>query len=259
MELAVQGALELKHGYFSTEHILLGLINDETFATLFREEYEVLPENLRKDIEKIIEPGCAVVVNEDIPGTPGVNRVIEYSRVEAERCGRDVVEASDILVGLLRESNGVGAQVLMNNGLRLEEVREKTLRLVRSGNLEGKVASVEDSEVKGDSDYWLTPKADIGFRDFLKAKGYEVPLSKDEGSIQFGDEFVGDIYLDDSVMVRYDKESVSQIDCAFDLVKILDANNVRYEEKPSRKEALRVVESHLDFTQGLIDRLMGHD
>ena len=98
------------------------------------------------EVEKLVQSGPEMVTVGKLPQTPRAKKVIEYSMEEARNLNHSYVGTEHILLGLLREQEGVAAQVLMNLGLKLEDVREEVLNLLGHG-LERvpKLASVADA------------------------------------------------------------------------------------------------------------------
>src|SRR5438045_4599223 len=131
MQLANQEAQRFYHEYIGTEHILLGLIKEGggIGATVLK-NLEVDPRKLRLEVEKIVQSGPDMVTMGKLPQTPRAKKVIEYSIEEARNLNHNYVGTEHLLLGLLREQEGVAAQVLMNLGLKLEDVREEVLNLL---------------------------------------------------------------------------------------------------------------------------------
>ena len=88
---------------------------------------------IRLEVEKLVQSGPDMVTMGKLPQTPRAKKVIEYSMEEARNLNHNYVGTEHILLGLLREQEGVAAQVLMNLGLKLEEVREEVLNLLGHG------------------------------------------------------------------------------------------------------------------------------
>ena len=127
MQLANQEAQRFNHEYIGTEHILLGLIKEGSgVAANVLKNLEVDLRKIRLEVEKLVQSGPDMVTMGKLPQTPRAKKVIEYSMEEARNLGHNYVGTEHILLGLLREQEGVAAQVLMNLGLKLEEVREAT-------------------------------------------------------------------------------------------------------------------------------------
>ncbi len=91
---------------------------------------------IRLEVEKLVQSGPEMVTVGKLPQTPRAKKVIEYSMEEARNLNHSYVGTEHILLGLLREQEGVAAQVLMNLGLKLDDVREEVLNLLGHG-LEG--------------------------------------------------------------------------------------------------------------------------
>jgi len=134
MQLANQEAQRFNHEYIGTEHILLGLIKEGSgVAANVLKNLEIDLRKIRQEVEKLVQSGPDMVTMGKLPQTPRAKKVIEYSMEEARNLGHNYVGTEHILLGLLREQEGVAAQVLMNLGLKLEEVREEVLNLLGHG------------------------------------------------------------------------------------------------------------------------------
>jgi ATP-dependent Clp protease ATP-binding subunit ClpC len=137
MQLANQEAQRFNHEYIGTEHVLLGLIKEGSgVAANVLKNLDVDLRKIRLEVEKLVQSGPDMVTMGKLPQTPRAKKVIEYSMEEARQLNHNYVGTEHILLGLLREQEGVAAQVLMNLGLKLEEVREEVLNLLGHG-LEG--------------------------------------------------------------------------------------------------------------------------
>ena len=137
MQLANQEAQRFNHEYIGTEHVLLGLIKEGSgVAANVLKNLDVDLRKIRLEVEKLVQSGPDMVTMGKLPQTPRAKKVIEYSMEEARNLNHNYVGTEHILLGLLREQEGVAAQVLMNLGLKLEEVREEVLNLLGHG-LEG--------------------------------------------------------------------------------------------------------------------------
>lgn len=134
MQLANQEAQRFNHEYIGTEHILLGLIKEGSgVAANVLKNLDVDLRKIRLEVEKLVQSGPDMVTMGKLPQTPRAKKVIEYSMEEARNLNHNYVGTEHILLGLLREQEGVAAQVLMNLGLRLEDVREEVLNLLGHG------------------------------------------------------------------------------------------------------------------------------
>ena len=138
MQLANQEAQRFNHEYIGTEHVLLGLIKEGSgVAANVLKNLDVDLRKIRLEVEKLVQSGPDMVTMGKLPQTPRAKKVIEYSMEEARNLNHNYVGTEHILLGLLREQEGVAAQVLMNLGLKLEDVREEVLNLLGHGMDEG--------------------------------------------------------------------------------------------------------------------------
>ncbi|MDI9434349.1 MAG: ATP-dependent Clp protease ATP-binding subunit [Sedimentisphaerales bacterium] len=134
MALANQEAQRFNHEYIGTEHILLGLVKEGSGvgATVLK-NLDVDIKKLRLEVEKLVKSGPDMVTMGKLPQTPRAKKVIEYAIEEARALNHNYVGTEHILLGLLRESEGIAAQVMMNLGLKLEDVRQEVLNLLGAG------------------------------------------------------------------------------------------------------------------------------
>ncbi|HUV42114.1 MAG TPA: ATP-dependent Clp protease ATP-binding subunit [Sedimentisphaerales bacterium] len=135
MALANQEAQRFNHEYIGTEHILLGLVKEGSGvgATVLK-NLDVDVKKLRLEVEKLVKSGPDMVTMGKLPQTPRAKKVIEYAIEEARALNHNYVGTEHILLGLLRETEGIAAQVMMNLGLRLEDVRQEVLNLLGAGS-----------------------------------------------------------------------------------------------------------------------------
>jgi hypothetical protein len=130
LTLAQDEALRFCHNYIGTEHILLGLVAEgEGVAAKVLGSLGVELENVRKAVELVIGRGERQVVGE-IGLTPRAEKVIELARDEGRRLGHDYVGTEHILLGLIREGEGVAAGVLESLGVKLEKVRGEVINVL---------------------------------------------------------------------------------------------------------------------------------
>lgn len=131
MQLANQEAQRYHHFYIGTEHILLGLVREGTgVAANVLKNLEVDLQKLRSEVEKLFQAEPPLEKISNLLQTPKAKKVIEYAIEEARNLNHNFVGTEHILLGLLREEEGVGAQVLINLGLSLSEVRNEILQLL---------------------------------------------------------------------------------------------------------------------------------
>src|SRR3982750_335997 len=132
--IAQEEAKRLNHDYVGTEHILLGLIAlGEGVAAQVLANLGVDLRRVRSEIEKIVGTGDNVMLLGEIPFTPRAKKVLEYAVEEAQHMGHSYVGTEHLLLGMIREEEGVAARVLENLGLRLDVVREEVLNLLGEG------------------------------------------------------------------------------------------------------------------------------
>lgn len=134
MALANQEAQRFNHEFIGTEHILLGLVKEGSGvgATVLK-NLDVDIKKLRIEVEKLVPNGPDMVTMGKLPQTPKAKKVIEYAIEEARALNHNYVGTEHILLGLLREADGIAAQVLMSIGLKLEDVRQEVLNLLGAG------------------------------------------------------------------------------------------------------------------------------
>jgi ATP-dependent Clp protease ATP-binding subunit ClpA len=131
IQLASQEAQRFNHQYVDTEHILLGLIREGSgVAAHVLKNLKVDLRKVRLEIEKIVQSGPDKVTVGKLPQTPGAKKAIAYSMDAARSLGHNYVGTEHLLLGLLREEEGVAAQVLRNLRLNLEDVRTQVLGLL---------------------------------------------------------------------------------------------------------------------------------
>ncbi len=134
MALANQEAQRFNHEYIGTEHILLGLVKEGSgVGANVLKNLEVDLRKVRLEVEKLVKSGPDMVTMGKLPQTPRAKKVIEYAIEEARNLNHNYVGTEHLLLGLLREHEGVAAQVLMNLGLKLDDVREEVLNLLGAG------------------------------------------------------------------------------------------------------------------------------
>ena len=128
--LAQEEARMLNHNYIGTEHILLGLIHEgEGVAAKALESLGISLEAVRQQVEEIIGQGQQAPSGH-IPFTPRAKKVLELSLREALQLGHNYIGTEHILLGLIREGEGVAAQVLVKLGADLNRVRQQVIQLL---------------------------------------------------------------------------------------------------------------------------------
>jgi ATP-dependent Clp protease ATP-binding subunit ClpA len=130
--LAQEEARLLNHNYIGTEHVLLGLIHEgEGVAATALDSLGIRQEAVRVQVEAIIGHGPRAPIGH-IPFTPRAKKVLELSLREAKQLGHDYIGTEHILLGLLREGEGVAAQVLVKLGGDLSRVRQQVIQVLSS-------------------------------------------------------------------------------------------------------------------------------
>ena len=148
--LAQEEARLLNHNYIGTEHILLGLIHEgEGVAARALESMGISLESVRSQVVEIIGQG-AQAPSGHIPFTPRAKKVLELSLREALQLGHNYIGTEHILLGLIREGEGVAAQVLQKLGAELHKVRQTVIQLL-SGAQGDEPSSAESSGSSGRS------------------------------------------------------------------------------------------------------------
>ena len=134
MALANQEAQRFNHEYIGTEHVLLGLVKEGSgVGANVLKNLGVDLAKIRMEVEKQVKTGPDMVTMGKLPQTPRAKKVIEYAIEEARSLNHNYVGTEHILLGLLREQEGVAAQVLLNLGTKLEDIRDEVLHLLGAG------------------------------------------------------------------------------------------------------------------------------
>ncbi|SES06217.1 ATP-dependent Clp protease ATP-binding subunit [Actinokineospora terrae] len=171
--LAQEEARMLNHNYIGTEHILLGLIHEgEGVAAKALESLGIALEGVRQQVEEIIGQGQHAPSGH-IPFTPRAKKVLELSLREALQLGHNYIGTEHILLGLIREGEGVAAQVLVKLGADLNRVRQQVLQLLSGYSQGGK----ESTETGGRSEG--TPSSSLVLDQF----GRNLTASAREGKL----------------------------------------------------------------------------
>ncbi|MBI4358202.1 MAG: ATP-dependent Clp protease ATP-binding subunit [Candidatus Omnitrophica bacterium] len=164
--LAKEEAKRFNHDYIGTEHILLGLIKEgESVAAAVLQNLGLSLDTIRLEVEKLVQFGPSTIVSGDIPFTPKAKKVIELAMDEARRLGHNYIGTEHLLLGLIKEGEGVASHVLMNVGLDLNKVRSEVIKLLGSsapaqggGGMQGGGTTAKGSKTK-------TPALDAFGRD----------------------------------------------------------------------------------------------
>jgi ATP-dependent Clp protease ATP-binding subunit ClpA len=126
MKLANQEAQRFNHEYIGTEHILLGLVQEGSgVAANVLRNLDIDLRKIRREVENIVQSGLHLPLVGKLPYTSTAKEVIEFSIEEAHNFNHNYVGTEHLLLGLMREQEGIAAQILMNLGLKLEDLRRE--------------------------------------------------------------------------------------------------------------------------------------
>jgi ATP-dependent Clp protease ATP-binding subunit ClpA len=155
--LAQEEARMLDHNYIGTEHILLGLIHEgEGVAAKALTSLGISLQAVRQQVEEIIGHGQHSPTGH-IPFTPRAKKVLELSLREALQLGHNYIGTEHILLGLIREGDGVAAQVLVRLGADLNRVRHQVIQLVHVGKSDRptRIAAGESLRLRAPAERWI--------------------------------------------------------------------------------------------------------
>ncbi len=132
--LAKEEARRLQHNYIATEHLLLGILKEgEGVAAAVLHRMDINFEKVKREIEKLVEPGVNIGKSGDMPFTPRAKKALELSGEEARAMGHNYIGTEHLLLGLMREGEGIAAQVLHGFGLNIDKVRSEIMNLLGAG------------------------------------------------------------------------------------------------------------------------------
>jgi len=133
--MAREEAARLHHEYVGTEHLLLGLIREgEGVAATMIQNLNVKLEDLASTIDDIVKRGSpGTPVGPDLPYTSRAKKVLELAMSEAREVNHSYVGTEHLLLGLIREEKGIGAQVLIDSGITLAKARAEMVRVLGEG------------------------------------------------------------------------------------------------------------------------------
>jgi len=131
---AKEEARRFNHDYIGTEHLLLGLIREgEGVAAAVLQKLGLDLDTIRLEVEKLVQPGPQTQVMGDIPFTPRSKKALELSAEEARALGHNYIGTEHLLLGLVKEGEGMAYRVLLNLGLDLGKLRNEVMELLGSG------------------------------------------------------------------------------------------------------------------------------
>jgi len=176
MNLARQEAQRFNHEYLGTEHILLGLVQEGSgVAANVLKNMGIDLNKIRTEVEKIVKTGPSMVTMGQLPFTPRAKKVLELSMEEAGNLGHNYIGTEHLLLGLIKENEGIAAQVLINLAVKLEDVREEVLDFLGAdtSDEEDEETSLADDSPGGSTSKSKTPALDSFGRDLteLAAEG----------------------------------------------------------------------------------------
>jgi len=130
--LAREEAEKHQNDYLGTEHLLLAILRDgEGAALLILKKMGLSPEQIRMEIERNLPSGGVTMTYGEIPFTPRVKKVIEYAIEEAKLLGHNFISSEHLLLGLIREEDGIGGKILRSLGANLLTARQLTLSFLK--------------------------------------------------------------------------------------------------------------------------------
>jgi len=156
MQLASQEAQRFRHEHIGTEHLLLGLLkvmvglgDGSASASAALKKMNLDPRRIRMEVEKVMQVGPEFITVARLPLTPRARRVVDYAIEEADNLNQGGVETGHLLIGLVRETEGVAGKVLSNMGVSLDVVRREvervTERAVQEPSIERRKSEVQGS------------------------------------------------------------------------------------------------------------------
>jgi ATP-dependent Clp protease ATP-binding subunit ClpC len=148
--LAREEAARLQHDYIGTEHLLLGVIREgEGIAATVLNNLGLDLDRIRQEVENMVSASGGTMTIGEIPFTPRAKRVLELAVEEARSLGHNYVGTEHLLLGLIREGEGVAAKVLLELGVDRKRVREETLKLL--GGTPSSAATAERGEERAET------------------------------------------------------------------------------------------------------------
>ncbi|MEO6597094.1 MAG: Clp protease N-terminal domain-containing protein [Planctomycetota bacterium] len=138
MSLSRLEALRLDHGYIGTEHLLLGLLAEGTgVAANVLKNMKVDLEQARIEVTTQVKAGPSKITMGQLPFTPQAKKVLELSLAEASELSHNYIGTEHLLLGMIRENQGIAARVLTNLGVELDAVRDEVLDFIGEGEERG--------------------------------------------------------------------------------------------------------------------------
>jgi len=169
MNLARQEAQRFNHEYLGTEHILLGLVQEGSgVAANVLRNMQIDLAKIRTEVEKLVKTGPSMVTMGQLPFTPRAKKVLELSMEEAGNLGHNYIGTEHLLLGLIKENEGIAAKVLTNLGVKLEDVREEVLEFLGAEPGEEEEEEAGETAVGTGTSKSKTPALDAFGRDLTE-------------------------------------------------------------------------------------------
>jgi ATP-dependent Clp protease ATP-binding subunit ClpC len=169
MSLARQEAQKFNHEYIGTEHILLGLVQEGNgVAANVLQKLGVDLDKIRTEVEKIVKSGPTMATMSNLPFTPRAKKVLELAMEEASQLGHSYIGTEHLLLGLIKENEGIAAQVLLNLRIKLEDVRSQVLEFLGADATDNDETDTGDIGGTAPSGKSKTPALDTFGRDLTE-------------------------------------------------------------------------------------------
>jgi ATP-dependent Clp protease ATP-binding subunit ClpC len=138
--LAQEEARALKHNYIGTEHILLGLLREEEgLAARVLESLDITVDEVREQVKRLVGQGDEDIVTGQIPFTPRAKKVLELALREALALGHNYIGTEHVLLGVVRENQGVAARILLDFDADAEKIRNEIMSVLSGPGAPGLV------------------------------------------------------------------------------------------------------------------------
>ena len=188
MNLAKAEAQRLNHEYIGTEHILLGLVQEGSgVAANVLRGMDIDLKRIRQEVEKLVKGSATMVPMGNLPFTPRAKKVLELSLEEASQLGHNYIGTEHLLLGLIKESEGIAARVLTNLNVKLEDVREEVLEFLgapQEGGAEEPSAGGEERHgEESEADPSGSPRGAKGKTPALNAFGRDLTKLARDGAL----------------------------------------------------------------------------
>jgi ATP-dependent Clp protease ATP-binding subunit ClpC len=251
--LAQEEARLLNHDYIGTEHLLLGLIHEgKGVAAKALAEMRITEEAVRQQVEEIVGRGQQVPRSGHIPFTPRAKKVLKLSLREALQLGHSYIGTEHILLGLIREGEGVAAQVLLRLGADLDGTRHQVIELLHGYQGQDETAAARARRRLGGvprRERRLLPEL-LGRFDSLESR-----LSALEQRVGNGPDLRD---LDEEIrQVRREKEAAIDVQDFETAAELRDKEARLLDEKDSRQQEWATAHRDLPSLSDEVERLRG--